>query len=218
MAVVGEPTKNATLAEKAYLFLRDKIVSLDMPPGSTIEEEEVMRVMEMSRTPVREALTRLSHENLITILPRRGTFVNDVNIGDLAQISEVRRELEGYAAGLAASRFRERDRPPLEGFLRDLESLEESPRHDRLIQTDLHIHHFVYECTGNRFLAETLSRYYYLALRIWFLVLDTVPRLPESVEEHKELLNAIANGDELGAREIAARHVTSFETSVRRVL
>ena len=80
------------------------------------------------------------------------------------------------------------------------------------------MHDFVYRTCRNSLVREDGSRYYYLSLRIWFLVLDRVGRLSEAVKEHRELLLAIEAGDTLAAREVARRHVTAFEQAIRQVL
>jgi DNA-binding GntR family transcriptional regulator len=80
------------------------------------------------------------------------------------------------------------------------------------------VHDFVYRTCRNSFLREDGSRYYYLSLRIWFLVLDRVARLDEAVSEHRALLRAIEAGDAAAASEVASRHVTAFERAIRQVL
>src|SRR5947199_7785278 len=81
--------QDATLAERAYLQLRDRIVTLRMPPGSLVREDEMIKELGMSRTPIREALLRLALEKLIMPITRRGTFVSDVNVGDVRTIYEL---------------------------------------------------------------------------------------------------------------------------------
>src|SRR5919107_3608056 len=93
---------NRLFAERAYHDLRDRIVTLRLPPGTVLREDELMRSLGIGRTPLREAVKRLALENLVAVQPRRGTFVSAVEAADIANISEVRAELEGFAAELAA--------------------------------------------------------------------------------------------------------------------
>src|ERR1700677_3763678 len=95
------------LADRAYEELRDRIVTLRIAPGAPIDEDVVGQELQMGRTPVREAIKRLSLENLVTVFPRRGTFASEINITDLADISDVRTQLEGHAAYRAAQRITE---------------------------------------------------------------------------------------------------------------
>src|SRR3954463_1688374 len=93
------------LADRAYTALRDQIVTLAIAPGAPINEDALGRALEMGRTPVREAIKRLALENLVSVFPRRGTFASEINITDLAHISDVRVQLEGHAAYRAAERL-----------------------------------------------------------------------------------------------------------------
>ena len=92
-------------ADRAYVDLRDRIVTLALAPGTVLREDELMRDLDVGRTPLREAVKRLALENLVAVQPRRGTFVTPVEADDIVNISEVRAELEGYAAELAARRL-----------------------------------------------------------------------------------------------------------------
>jgi DNA-binding GntR family transcriptional regulator len=210
-------TTSELLADRAYAALRDRIVSLRIAPGAPINEDALGRELEMGRTPVREAIKRLALENLVTVFPRRGTFASEINITDLAHISDVRRQLEGHAAFRAAERLTAARRDELEALLARIDGPGDAT-HDELMQLDAEIHRFVYRCTANPYLEETLARYFNLSLRIWYLVLDRLPHLTERVREHRALLEAIRDGDAERARRIAAEHVGTFATEIRTVL
>jgi DNA-binding GntR family transcriptional regulator len=205
------------LADRAYAALRDRIVQLRIAPGAPINEDALGRELDMGRTPVREAIKRLALENLVTVFPRRGTFASEINITDLAHISDVRQQLEGHAAYRAAERLTPARREELETLLRRIDGPDgASP--DELMELDAQIHRFVHRCTANPYLEETLARYFNLSLRIWYLVLDRLPHLTERVREHRALLEAIRDGDAQRARRIAAEHVGTFATEIRSVL
>src|ERR1700716_2183355 len=112
ISAVGAPRE--LLAERAYEELRDRIITLRIPPGAPIDEDLLGRELEMGRTPVREAIKRLALENLVTVFPRRGTFASEINMTDLAHISDVRSVLEGHAAYRAAQRISDVKRAELE--------------------------------------------------------------------------------------------------------
>jgi DNA-binding GntR family transcriptional regulator len=204
-------------SEEAYLQIRERIVSLDMPPGSVVNESRLRAELKIGRTPIREALQRLARENLVRSIPHRGTFVTDVNITDLARITEVRVVLESHAARLAAERLSSTDR---EAFALLLDVLEERPSLDQreLMGLDQQIHRQIYKAARNPFLEATLERYFNLSLRLWYLVLDREVGLREAVDEHAELLRAIVAGDGPGAEDSMRRHVTGFELAIRKVL
>ena len=205
------------LADRAYVELRDQIITLALPPGAPLDEETLGRALQLGRTPLREAVKRLALENLVSVYPRRGTFVAEINITDLAHISDVRVELEGHAAYRAAQRLTPEQRDELGALLVELAEPATSAASD-LMGLDARIHRFVYRCAGNPYLRETLERYLNLSLRIWYLVLGRLPHLFERVHEHGDLLEAIRNGEADRARAVAADHVETFEREIRGVL
>ena len=98
-------TTGPSLADQAYAVLRELITSGELPPGERLTERGLAGRLGVSPTPVREAIKRLALENLVTVFPRRGTFASEINITDLAHISDVRTQLEGHAAYRAAERL-----------------------------------------------------------------------------------------------------------------
>lgn len=213
------PRRNVTsLSEKAYHLLRDRIITLDLPPGATIEERRLMAELGLGRTPIREALRRLADERLVEVVPRRGMFVTHIEIRDLAAISEVRVELEGRAGRLAAERAT-REQRAAAGLLHDLLTTERpNPDHRELMRLDQRIHRHVHDCAHNAYLAETLDEYLVLSLRLWFLVLDRLAALPQAVAEHRDLLAAVRDGDGDRAEATLRAHVTGFEQAIRASL
>ncbi len=206
------------LADRAYDELRDRLVTLGIPPGSPIDEDEIGAELGMGRTPVREAIKRLALENLVTVFPRRGTFASEINITDLAHVSEVRSQLEAHAAYRAAQRMTPALRQELDALLDELGRGRGGDDQSALMSLDARIHRFVYRCSGNPYLEETASRYLNLSLRIWYLVIDRLPHLFARVHEHEELLRAIRAGEAERARDIVAEHIDIFEQEIRSVL
>jgi len=206
------------LADRAYSELRDRIVTLKIAPGAPINEDQLGEELEMGRTPVREAIKRLALENLIAVFPRRGTFASEINITDLAHISDVRMQLEGHAAYRAAERLTEAQRAELDGLLAELADSQGSDDVEALMALDARVHRFIYRCAGNPYLEDTLARYFNLSLRIWHLVLDRLPHLFARVHEHDDVLHAIAAGDAARARAVLEEHIATFEREIRAVL
>ena len=206
------------LADRAYAHLRDRIVTLAIAPGAPIDEDLLGEELGIGRTPVREAIKRLALENLVTVFPRRGTFASEINITDLADISDVRTQLEGHAAFRAAQRITEAQRAELAQLAAELAESQGSDDVQALMALDTRVHRFVHHCAGNPYLEETLGRYFNLSLRIWYLVLDRLPHLFARVHEHDDLLRAIAVGDGPRARQVLAEHIETFEREIRSVL
>jgi DNA-binding GntR family transcriptional regulator len=210
---VLQPT---SLAEKAYHAIRELIVSLELAPGSVIDERELIERLEIGRTPVREALRRLSQERLVEVYPRRGMFVTPVDVRELARLSEVRAVLEPEAARLAAARATDDDRAQIESLLDELDAGGSDDR--ELMALDERIHRTIYRAAHNDLLEATLEQYYVLALRIWVMALDRQQELEHAVQEHRTLLEAIRDGDGELAGTTMSSHVQNFEQAMRRVL
>jgi DNA-binding GntR family transcriptional regulator len=207
----------ASLADRAYHAIREMIVSLELRPGAVIDERGLMERLGIGRTPTREALRRLAQERLVEVYPRRGMFVTSVDIRDLASLAEVRSVLESHVAHLAAERATDEDRGALDTLIDDLGHRMDLDVRE-LMALDERIHRQVYRAAHNPFLESTLEEYYVLALRIWYLALDRTKDLEQAVLGHRELLEAIRDGDADRAEETMRRHVLEFEESMRRVL
>jgi DNA-binding GntR family transcriptional regulator len=213
--VVLDGASARSQSERAYLLIRDQIVTLKLRPAAVIEESRLRQELQLGRTPIREALQRLAHEKLVSFVPHRGTFVTDINITDLARLTEVRVELEGYAARLAAERATPQDREALELLRRELTELDIDP--EGLIHLDQRIHRMVYRASHNHFLEDVCERYFNLSLRLWFLVLPRL-HLKEAVEEQAETLDAVLAREGPRAEAALRRHVMRFEEQIRKVL
>src|SRR5690349_11207968 len=136
-------TTSELLADRAYAALRDRIVALRIAPGEPINEDALGRELDMGRTPVREAIKRLALENLVTVFPRRGTFASEINITDLAHISDVRQQLEGHAAYRAAERLTEAQGIELAALLEELGHSAGSDDVEALMELDTRVHRFI---------------------------------------------------------------------------
>ena len=202
-----------SLADKAYHAIRDLIVSLELAPGAVIDEKDLIERLGIGRTPVREALRRLAQERLVEVYPRRGMFVTNVDVRELARLSEVRAVLEPEAARLAAERATDADRAGLQSLIGELDR--GTPD---LMGLDERIHRSVYRAAHNDLLEATLEQYYVLALRIWSLAAERQHELEEAVEAHRALLEAINEGDADRAAETMRAHVQNFEQAMHRVL
>jgi DNA-binding GntR family transcriptional regulator len=219
--IVTSIAEGSSRSEHAYLWLRDQIITAQLAPGSLIRETELMSQLAMSRTPIREALLRLAQENLVVVVGRRGTFVTDVNVGDVGLIYEFRRELEPVAAGWAAIRRTADDQRRIERAIADLRLVPAHPPPSADTRAQIleaqKAHRLVYELCGNRFLRDVLTSHYLLTIRIWFLASGRV-----NMDEPETLLidelKAISAGDPDAASNAARRHLEAAETAVRAAL
>lgn len=201
------------LVDQAYRHIRDAIVAVRLQPGAPLEEKALSAWLGVGLTPIRDALKRLTLERLAVTYPRRGTFVSRINIADEARLTEVRVELEGLAAALAAGRVTDDERAAMVGLFDDLER----GSHERVDHTELdaRVHRAIYAATGNEFLESTLNHYANLALRIWNYCLGEEPAVEGAIHSQRAVVEAIVRGDAPAARVAAEQHLRQFSEEVR---
>jgi DNA-binding GntR family transcriptional regulator len=215
---VVSSASEASLGDRVYRTLRDEIVFLELPPGAPVREVEVAKRLGVGRTPVREALQRLAMNYLVELQPGRGAFVAPISLPDLVKISEIRLNLEGFAAASAAERATDAEREALRNLRDEIRQCPEDTPRARLIRLDQDVHRSIYDATHNAFLEDSLNRFLNLTLRAWVLVLDTVGPVAEMVDGHASLLDAVVEGDAQKASSLARQHISDFENDIRAAL
>ena len=216
--LVPEHAVTDQLSQQAYYRLRDRIVTLGLAPGTLVNERDLAEEFGLGRTPIRDALRRLADDGLVEVYPRRGIYVGPIDVGDLGAISEIRVELEGFVSRLAAERCQPADLSDISTLIDELDAASGESDERRLIHLDQRIHRLIYRMARNPFLEAALDRYYVLALRLWFLALERVHQLEDAVDEHRQLLDAVACGDAATAESVARDHVADFERAIRALL
>ncbi|WP_298129431.1 GntR family transcriptional regulator [Micropruina sp.] len=209
----------ASLANRAYEAIRQRLILLDIRPGDPINDVALAAELGVGRTPVREALKRLETDHLVISYPRRGTFATAVDVTELGAISDIRRLLEPHAARRAAENASRSMRDRLRAQARHIRGLDVSPDDPETFLTeDMAVHRLIYAATGNPHLEDVLIRYDNLATRIWCLVIERLPDLGQHIREHSALLEAIAEGEAATAETLTAEHLAHFEDAIRGVL
>ena len=212
----GAAVGQERLSDQAYRQIRDAIVALRLEPGAPLIDKALSEWLGIGLTPVRDALKRLTLERLAVSYPARGTYVSTIDIADESQLTEVRVQLEGLAASLAAERATAQQKQAMLGLVADLE-LEHDDRYAHT-ELDAQVHRAIYAAARNEFLEVTLNQYANLAWRIWNLGLSREPVGMEHVHSQREVVEAIVAGDSVRARQAAEQHLLGFSTTVRAVL
>lgn len=202
-------------AEHAYGVILDKLLRLEIPPGSPLIETELVRMTGVGKTPLRDCLRRLESEKLVRIYPRRGTFASDIGLSDLTQIADLREAIEALAAGAATNRSTEQDRQALQAILNEDWTRDVTGRMDH----DMAIHKAIYRATHNDHLQETALKYLNLSTRIWRMYVDQLGNNADRhVAEQRAIVTRILAGDANGAEEQARAHVRGFESAIQAVM
>jgi len=207
-----------SLSQQAYEQIKQKIVSLELLPGSVILEAELQAALGLGRTPIREALRQLSLEKLVVIVPRRGMFVTDIGIRDLQHLCEVRLELENLAVRLAAQRGSAEQWQRMEQVLAGLPAESSLVDNEALISIDQTCHEIIYEAAGNEFLSDALTTMYALSLRLWYFALARVGDMRGAVLEHAAILAALKARDAELAGRLMDEHIKTFQEEIQAAM
>jgi DNA-binding GntR family transcriptional regulator len=145
--------------EQAYLKIKEMILLGEISPLAMLDEKKLMAELGFGRTPIREALQRLAHAELVTIIPYRGMFVAGIDMADLDEIMEMRVPLEVLASRLAAERITDEDVKNLRKLIAqyDVEELCKKTDIPNLLKLDHEFHRAVTTITNNRFIEKTLD-------------------------------------------------------------
>jgi len=206
------------LSDRAYRLIRHKLITLELPPKTAIDEQVLMQDLELGRTPIREALQRLAAEGLVMVAPRRGMFVADISITDLQKIFEMRMVLEGFCARLAAERATEAQLAAMEALVQDLDRVPDDKDGKALMAVDEQFHELLYQAADNELLADTLRRLLAQSLRIWYLVLDRLDGVRAAMEQHIAITRALEARDGALAETIVQEHISEFQQQIKAAL
>lgn len=199
-----------SLRSRAYRQIKERIILAELPPASLIDEARLVSELGVGHTPVRQALQWLALENLVVILPRRGTIVADLNASDLQKIYETRIQLVPYAARLAAERATKRQIAAMETLLDRSRTIIAKGDHKQLIRVDRQFQRLLAEASHNEFLIEIMDRLYSHALRLWYANLGRIRGLRQEIRDHRKILAAIKARDGKRAGEILGGTIEGF--------
>jgi DNA-binding GntR family transcriptional regulator len=204
-----------TLTDKAYTYLEELIVTLQLPPGAAVSEAMLSRRLGIGRTPIREALQRLARERLVTILPRRGVIVSDINVKSQLRLLEVRREVERLVARSAARRASAEERRQ---FAEIAEHFEKSARQNddtTFMRVDRAFNELCVAAARNEFAAGAMGLMQALSRRFWYHHYKQAADLPETAKLHADIARAIAAADESAAAAATDRLLDKIESFTR---
>lgn len=202
-----------------YQMLRQGILDQTFRPGDRLELDELAQKLDVSVTPVKDAVNRLATEGLIEVRARSGTFVSRISVEDLAETLEIRCALEAHAAINAAELATDTDisrlRDLCDQMSKSIQNNQERVQHE---EWNKRFHQTIVELSGNRRLIDlynglnahiTMARVHY-ASEAWR------SRLPQETIEHRRILEALRRRDGVGAARALREHIQSAASSLVR--
>jgi len=212
------PVPRHSLGDRVYETLRDRIVSLQLEPGEMVYENELSDMLQVSRTPVREAIRLLVSEELMEVLPQRGTRIARISGRKVSEARYVRELLEVGSFRLAARRWGKIGTPEIEKKLTDLLAgqKEAASRRDfvRFIALDEAFHRRIMEATGNATLVKVVDQMRAHINRLRCLALRELRVSDRVLSEHEQLLLALRRCDERMIVDVLERHLRALENEI----
>ncbi len=208
----------ASLEAKVYSELQDAILMGTFKKGEALTELALSEKLGVSRTPVRGALSRLSEEGLVELIPNRGAVVIGITKEDLIDIYRIRMRLEGLASAMAAEKITETEKKELIDTAELSEFYIMKNDGERIKELDTQFHQTIYKASGSRMLEKVLSDLHRNIKAYRKVSLTSPGRAERSAEEHREILNAILRGDSAEADRLTSLHVEHALTNMLTTL
>ncbi|RLA84590.1 MAG: GntR family transcriptional regulator [Deltaproteobacteria bacterium] len=184
-------TKSAAI----YEVLKADILNGRLRPGEKLVASRLAEAYGVSVIPVREALSRLKAEGLVTIVPHTGAYVTEIDLEDLKDLYPIRGVLEGFAARLACGRIGEEDFGRLEGLIEEMDRVIKEGRFPEMGGLNYEFHMTIYKASGNRHLVSLIDELWQKTARVRSVFALVPERAKEANEEHKEILSRLKDGD-----------------------
>jgi DNA-binding GntR family transcriptional regulator len=184
-----------TLTEQAYRLIEEQIVTLRLKPGDVLSEQMLSATCRIGRTPIREALQRLAREGLITILPRKGVLVSDINPRNQLLVLEVRREIERLLSRAGAERANKDQREQLLEIAQGMDRAAKTNDDISFMRLDRELNRLMIEAAHNDYAARSMKLLQGLSRRFWYMHYREAADLPLCARLHANQARAIAQGN-----------------------
>ncbi len=203
------------LGQRIYTVLRDAILSMHFEPGTVLRKSALCEQMGVSRSPVAEALNRLSSDGLVDIVPQSATRVSRFSIPELIEESFLREAIEVAAVGKVARERTDEQLTKLSRNLRLQSLLVEDGDVQGFFETDLEFHDLILTFTGFPKVAVSAGQLSLQLNRARMLILPEKGRPAEAVAEHQDILTAIKDQDVDAAKAAMSRHLGQLITRIQ---
>ncbi len=211
-------TKPKGLKSWAYEHIKDIILSQQVGPGDQIRIEDLAKKLNISRTPIREALLMLESEGLVRISSRVGFFVSDITVSDLVDLFELRELIEGYAAEKAASKLSSDDLAQIELLHRSAAAAFEKNNLSMFNQYETALHDYLLGHSGNLRLLKMIEGLKDLTYRERQYALRSQDNVSKSIQEHQVLIDALKMGDGQKAGQLMRAHLRNVRDRLLKIL
>jgi len=216
-----------TISQSIYNYLKDSIINNSLKANQRLNEKEIARLFEVSTTPVREAVLRLSAEGFVTIDSHRETVVKEISYEELKDIFQVLGQLDSLATCLAADNLSPEDLKDLENLTREMEKNCYLDSTEKYVALNLEIHKKIWKHIPNKVLRSTLHYVHNQMLRYSYAHLNALKKpdvLKTSMREHKDMITALKSRNKKKLKNMMFEHwnsrlqPSSYEEGIREYL
>lgn len=214
----AEKKARQSLSDVAYEELKFRVITLVYEPGSYLNEAKLSDDLEIGRTPIHQAVRRLTHEGLIEMIPRKGLIVRPISLQEVGEIIDLRLVNEVYCAGQACEKMTAAAAEELSEILKEAEEFAKQGDIQSQMMVDRSFHDKIAQTAGNQVLAEILRNLHERSMRIWFVSLANETHADKVRHDHWNILEALKSGDRSKAEDAMRAHVLAFKENIGNLL
>ena len=207
-------TPSISLAEKAYLQLKERILTLQLRPGMFLNELTLSEMLGIGRMPVHQAVQRLKGEGLVEVIPRKGLVIRPDSLKDMLSLLEARLAMEPNITALAAERASKEQISALKKIVMDSKRIVNRIERMSLMSLDRAFHALIGDAAGNKILADAQRPLHERSELIWHLRVMREDGLAVNQREHMNIFTAIAERDAHAARKAMEIHIHSLHNRI----
>jgi DNA-binding GntR family transcriptional regulator len=204
-------------ADAAHRRLEEMIVTLQLPPGSHWSEEGLADKIGIGRTPVREAVKRLKADYLVSVLPRHGLMITEINLHEQLLVIEFRRELEIFISSRAARRIMAADRERLLAAANEIDAAGKQGNLEKYLREVFKANQLIARAAGNPFAAKSISPLHAMSRRFYYKFEADLQNLEAMGRMHADRARAVVQQDEKKARALATVLMDQIEGYTRKI-
>lgn len=193
----GSAAAMPSLAEQAYQALEDKLVKLELAPGTVVSEGQLIQMTGLGRTPVREAMQRLAQQELFRVMPRRGLLVTPVSLPDILHVLEARKPLERVIVYRAALNARDEQRGALAAIAREFATAHDD--FEAFIRLDIALGGLLDDCSANAYASAAAAPLRSHCRRFWYFHRPRM-QLSDAISAQSKMARLVARRDTVGAQ------------------
>ena len=214
----GSKLDSESLSNQAYEKIEELIVTMTLKPGSPVSEAQLSTMLNIGRTPIREAMQRLSREHLVLILPKRGIFIADLNPQKQLRVLETRRELERLICKKAAKRATAEERKEFERIAKDFRKAQKDKDESLFLKVDKELNELTVIAAKNEYAGAAMASLHGMSRRFWFGNSQHILNISDIAALHATVAEAISAGKDIEAGKALDKLVDYVEEFTKKTL